>query len=111
MEKLLDSLEKLAQENPEGFTVYLPSLEFVSSGWVISNKATQNCFGREGLKKVVEFAMKHNRIVGGYRNAEGIFQYDSSIVEPNEQIAITLMVIHDQDAIYHLETGRLIWRE
>ena len=84
MNKLINQIETIASENKEGFTIYLPSLEFVSSGWVIANQATQNKFGTPGLIEVVDFAMLHNRIVGGYLNAEGVFQYDASIVERPE---------------------------
>ena len=66
MEKLINGLLKISKENPNGFTVYLPSLEKVTRGWVIANELTQDCFGIEGLRKVVEFAMNHNRIIGGW---------------------------------------------
>lgn len=108
---MIDQILKIAEENKEGFTIYIPSLEFVKHGWVIANKATQDMYGREGLIQVVEFAMNHNRIVGGYLNANGVFQFDASIVEPNEQRAIALMLVHDQDCIYNLETARMIWKD
>ncbi len=107
---MIDQILKIAEQNPEGFTIYLPSMEFVKHGWVIANKETQDKFGRKGLIEVVEFAMNHNRIVGGYRNKDGEFQFDASIVEPDRQVAISLMLIHHQDCIYNLETFDLLWR-
>ena len=108
---MFNQIKSIANDNPDGFTIYLPSLEFVKHGWVIANKLTQNQFGDEGLQVVLEFAMQHNRIVGGYRNADGIFQWDASIVEPVEETAIQLMKLHDQDSIYHLDTQTLIWND
>lgn len=109
--KDLQIILKIANENKEGFTLYLPSLEFVKKGWVIANMHTQNQYGVEGLKFVYEFAMSHNRILGGYKNEKGVFQWDASIVEPNTQLAISLMRLHNQDCIYNLETRKLIWNE
>lgn len=108
---MFEQIFKLAEENKAGFTVYIPSLDFVKHGWVIANMATQNMFGKDGLTKVIEFAMKHNRILGGYMNTSGIFQFDASIVEPNEQRAIALMLLHDQDCIYNLNTKKIIWND
>lgn len=109
MENLITKIKQLANENPDGFTVYLPSLEFVSNGWVIANRSTQNAFGDKGLEDVLVFALSHNRIIGGYKNADGVFQWDAPIVEPNETVAKALMLLHNQDSIYHLNTGRLVW--
>lgn len=107
---LLDRIFEIASQNPDGFTVYIPSLEHASRGWVIANSATQNCFGREGLMKVLDFAMKHNRIVGGWMEDDQ-FYFDAPIIEPDEQKAIAMMVLHNQIAIYELHTGRLIYNE
>ncbi len=108
---MIDQILQIAEKNAEGFTIYLPSFEHVTNGWVIANRFTQNKFGRQGLIEVVDFAMSHNRIIGGYRNVNGIFQFDASIVEPNDQIAISLMILHDQDCIYNLRTKKMIWTE
>lgn len=107
----LQKIWKIAEANKEGFTIYLPSLEPVKNGWVIANIATQNRVGIKGLEFVIEFALNHNRIVGGYLNQSGVFQFDASIVEPNELLAIELMKLHKQDCIYNLETAKMIWNE
>lgn len=106
-----EQILKIAEANKDGFTIYLPSLEFVKHGWVIANIATQNQYGVEGLDFVIEFAMNHNRIIGGYLNSKNVFQWDASIVEPNREKAIELMKLHNQDCIYHIETKQLIWNE
>lgn len=63
------------------------------------------------IEKILEIAEKNAEgIVGGYKYVNGIFQFDASIVEPNDQIAISLMVVHDQDCIYNLKTHKMIWK-
>ena len=74
-------IEKIAKENPEGFTVKLPEMSWVISGYIAAYKDTQNCFGAEGLKKAVEHALNHDKIVGGWMNEENkLFYFDSSKV-------------------------------
>jgi hypothetical protein len=111
MKSLLNAIMDIANQNKEGFTLYLPSLEFVKHGWVIANAATQNQFGADGLETVLSFALQHNRILGGYCNEDSIFQWDASIVEPNRMLAISLMILHHQDCIYNLSTGEMVWNE
>ncbi len=105
MDNLKTKITEIAKANPDGFTIYLPSLEFVKKGWVIANANTQNQYS---LDFVLDFAMNHNRIIGGYKNENGVFQYDASIVEPNRNLAISLMLLHNQDCIYNLETGEYL---
>ncbi len=52
MKTLITKIQEIAEQNPQGFTVYIPSLESVKNGWVIANVKTQNCFGESGLKKL-----------------------------------------------------------
>lgn len=109
MNNLLAKIKEIAKKNPQGFTVYLPSLEPVRNGWIIANIETQDCFGDEGLKKVVVFAMKYNRIVGGWFNEEDRrYYFDASIIEPNREKAIECMKLHQQIAIINLETFEII---
>ncbi len=107
MKNLITRIEQIAQDNPEGFTVYLPSLEMAKDGWAIANRFTQNKFGREGLEFVLEYAMKHNRIIGGWYH-EGKFYYDAIILESDEQVAISQMIIHNQIGIYNIRTQKFI---
>lgn len=105
-------IKQIARANQEGFTLYLPSLEFVKHGWVIANSATQNFHGDEGLQKAYEFAMNHNRIIGGwYDENSGLFYWDAVIVEPDREKAIELMEMHDQIGIYNLDTAEYLERD
>jgi fructokinase len=70
MTNLFEAIKKIAKENPEGFTVKIPDLEWVISGYVVAYCETQNCFGDEGLKKVIRHAEKHAKIAGGWLNEE-----------------------------------------
>lgn len=107
MKELVQKIYEIAQSYPDGFTVYIPSLEPVKNGWCIANRATQNHFGIDGLEKVVAFAMKHNRIVGGWQEGRN-FYFDATIVEPDEQIAISMMILHNQKSIYNLGNMKYI---
>lgn len=108
MQELEKKILEIANKNTMGFTIYVPSCEFVKFGWVIANVGTQNNYGITGLRNVLEYAMKHNRIIGGYKNEKGVFQWDASIVEPNKQLAISLMILHNQDCIFNLETSEYL---
>lgn len=100
MKNLFEAIKKIANENPEGFTVHLPDINWVISGYISAYKETQDCFGDEGLKKALEHALSHNNILGGWKNEENkMFYFDSSKTfetldeakkfgRENEQIAI-----------------------
>ena len=62
MTQLIDAIFEIAKQNPEGFTVEVPSLEPVTSGFVSASSDTQNCFGRSGLKRVVSHALDHGKV-------------------------------------------------
>ncbi|MDR0844794.1 MAG: hypothetical protein LBN71_06200, partial [Tannerella sp.] len=70
MTNLFEAIKAIAYENPAGFTVKIPEMEFVTSGYVAAYLETQNCFGDAGLMKVLEHAGKHENIVGGWQNEE-----------------------------------------
>jgi len=103
MNTLAKQIKEIAKQNPQGFTIYLPSLEPVRNGWVIANIKTQNCFGDAGLQKALKFAMTYNRIIGGWFD-NGNYYFDASIVEPNKEKALILKELHKQIAIINLET-------
>lgn len=110
MENLINEIMRIANENPDGFTIYLPSLEFVKNGWVIANIATQDCFGDSGLRKALDFAMNHNRIIGGWKDGDK-FYFDATIVEPNRDIAVEIMKLNKQLAIFNLNSKELIFSQ
>ena len=105
-------IKEIAEQNKIGFTIYLPSLEFANSGWVIANALTQKSFGDSGLDKVIKFAMKYNRLLGGwYEEKSDQYFYDAVILEPDKEKALELMKLHNQKAIFNLETKEYIQNE
>jgi fructokinase len=109
MTNLFEAIKQIAEENPDGFTVQIPSLEFLISGYIAAYIETQNCFGDEGLRKVLEHATKHDNIVGGWRNKENQqFYFDSSKVFDNREDAIEFGLQQKQIAIFDLYAFREI---
>jgi fructokinase len=53
MTYLVDAIFEIAKQNPDGFTIEVPSLKPVTSGFISACEETQNCFGRLGLEKVI----------------------------------------------------------
>lgn len=105
MENLIERLIEIANENPDGFTVKIPSCEYVKFGWVVAMKETQNSFGIEGLIKVIRIANESTHIVGGWK--DGAFYWDAVYIIQDENEATQLGIDNEQLAIYHLETQTL----
>jgi len=72
MERLFRRIKEIAAENELGFTITLPDCEYVTSGYVIAMLETQNSFGDEGLRRVIEMASDTTGIMGGW-NDDGLF--------------------------------------
>lgn len=106
--QLVKAIEAIAAANPTGFTVTVPDLEPVTAGWCIGHKDTQNCFGRKGLKKVVAHALETTRVVGGWRGYDKRFYFDTVIITHNINEAFDLKYDNQQQAIYQIETGRVL---
>lgn len=105
---LVKALEKLSQENPKGFTVTIPDLKPVTSGWAIGHKETQNSHGRKGLKRVIEHSMQTTKIVGGWKGYNQKYYFDTVIIEHDARTAMDMKYDHGQHAIYHIESGRVM---
>jgi len=101
MEHLIERLKAIAKENPNGFTVKIPECTPVTSGWVVASKETQNCFGDEGLKKVITVAMKTTYIVGGWKDGK-LFYWDAVSVHSDESEATQAGIENEQIAIFNL---------
>ena len=103
MENLTTQLQELAQQKPQGFTVNL-DCEIITSGIVVAFLETQNSFGIEGLKKVVEFATLNNTSIGFW---EGY--WDAVLVLNNREQAIELGKKNEQTAIFDIDNQELIF--
>ncbi|GHU96207.1 hypothetical protein FACS1894156_7000 [Bacteroidia bacterium] len=103
-----DILE-IAKANPYGFTVELTTLEKVKNGIVAAYKETQDCFGAEGLEKVLMHAESHGKIVGGWLNFENKrYYFDSCKVFENRDAAIAFGKENEQLAVFDLGELRVI---
>lgn len=105
MKSLILAIEKIASENPEGFTIEVPSLEFVQSGIVSAYEATQNNFDSSNLVQVLNHAISHSSILGGWLDSEtNIFYFDSCKIFKDLEEAIKFGKENNQIAIFDLDT-------
>ena len=61
MEQLFEAILKIADANPDGFTVDLTTLKKVTKGISVAYLETQDSFGEEGLKRVLNHALMHEK--------------------------------------------------
>ncbi len=108
MYDLLERLLQIAAENPKGFTVTIPECEPVTKGWCIGHRDTQNSHGVKGLKRVIEHAAQTTGVVGGWKGYNGRYYFDTVIITFDGMEALDLKAEHGQDAIYNLETGKIV---
>jgi fructokinase len=109
MTSLFQAIKKIAEQNPDGFTVRVPELTPLKNGYIVAYRETQNCFGDQGLTKVLKHALEHERIVGGWKNEENeYYYYDSSNVFDNPEDAIRFGIENQQIAIFDLTLQREI---
>ena len=70
MVNLIDAIQKIAEQNPEGFTVDLTTLKRITAGISVAYIETQDSFGIEGLERVIKHTLEHDRKVGGWMNED-----------------------------------------
>jgi fructokinase len=106
---MLNEILKIAESNPDGFTIKLPSLEPVENGIVAAYLETQDSFGNEGLTRVINHAMQHDKTIGGWFNEENEqYYFDSVKVFESRDEAIKFGIANQQIAIYDLTNRELI---
>ena len=105
MNELIDSVWEYAQNNPYGFTLNIDTLKPVKFGICVAFKETQNSFGKESLKKVIDHALANGKTVGGWLNDEdGNYYFDSVKVFKNAELkeAIEFGRLNEQLAVFDL---------
>jgi hypothetical protein len=107
MESLIRRIKEIAAENELGFTITLPDCQFVTAGFVIAMQETQNSFGDEGLRRVIEVASHITGIMGGW-NDDGLFYWDAVYVVHDRERAIELGKANEQIAIFDIDNEQLI---
>lgn len=105
---MIEIILKIAEENPDGFTIELSTLDFVTSGIVVAYAETQDSFGRGGLERCIEHAQKHGGYIGGWDSGEGNYYFDSVMIIYDRDEAIREGRKNGQIAIYDLDNAELI---
>lgn len=101
----------IAAQNPDGFTVNANTLQAPSGGYAVALAATQNSFGLDGLKKVLNHvgADTGAMYVGGWLDCEtGLYYYDATIVVDDRRTAEELGRLNGQIAIFDLNSMKEI---
>lgn len=109
--ELVNRVWEYSKTNPDGFTLDIQTFKPVTKGFAVSYKETQNSFEKEGLKKAISHALKHNNIVGGWLNSEnGYYYFDSVKVFEESKLdeAIEFAKENEQMAIYDLTNQKEI---
>lgn len=106
MNNLLQRVWDLSQESPLGFTVDT-EMNKITGGYSVAYEETQDSFGYEGLRKVVEFAEKHGTCIGGwFDEVSGRYYFDATEVVKDKAEAIEIGRRNKQIAIFNLKTGK-----
>ena len=109
MEQLFKAILAIAKENPDGFTVDLTTLKKITKGISVAYLETQDSFGEEGLKRVLNHALVHEKKIGGWLNEEnGMFYFDSIRIFTNLEEAKRFGRENNQIAIFDISHLRLI---
>jgi len=109
MKQLFNAIKEIATKNPDGFTVDLTTLKKVTGGISVAYLETQNSFDDEGLKRVIEHALEHEKKVGGWLDTDDqLFYYDSIRIFTDLEEAKRFARENEQIAIFDLMRQRLI---
>ena len=104
MKTTVKLIAAIAAMNASGFTIDAQTLQPVTGGYAVAIKETQNSFGNEGIKNVLEAVSKGkaNAIGGWYDEQTGLYYYDATLVVPDIETAIRLGIENEQLAIFGL---------
>lgn len=104
--KKISEVEKIAKKNPNGFTIDAKTLVPVKRGFAVAKMETQNSFGKNGLKRVLEYICDHPEVsaIGGWRDGEsGLYYYDACVIVEIYSDALTLARVNKQIAFFSLD--------
>lgn len=99
------TIAAIAALNPEGFTIDANTLTPVTSGYAVALAETQNSFGDEGIKKVLDTvnAGRANAI-GGWLDAQtGLYYYDAVRIYTDINAAYQAARDNEQIAFFDLD--------
>jgi hypothetical protein len=103
MKQLIERVWIYSLNNPHGFTIDLESFKPITKGISVGYLHTQNSHSKESIKKVIEHARKHNKIIGGWLEDE-LFYFDSVRIFDDKDLdkAIEFAKEQKQIAIFNL---------
>ncbi|EGG23234.1 hypothetical protein DFA_05366 [Cavenderia fasciculata] len=114
LEKIVDVIESIARDNPNGFTLDIITFKKVLKGISVAYLETQDSFDRKGLEKVVRHSQTiGNNVVGGWLNDHDEnkkYYYDSVKIFLSTQLdqAIQFGQLNQQLAIFDISNLNLI---
>ena len=104
-----DKVKQIAEANKEGFTISLLDFQTPKNGYCVAMKMTQDSFGDERLKRVIEIAKQSTYVVGGwYDNQSKRFYYDCVMIVEELQAALSLGRANEQLAIFDIGNANVI---
>ena len=107
IEEIRKTICNIAARFPQGFTFDYKKGALANNGYVVATEDTQDC--SIGLLKVIMYCIINpGYCIGGWRNEEGIMQFDASRVVNDLGEALSLAAQHNQRAIFDLNSGRTI---
>ena len=108
---LSDKIWTYSQSHPDGFTLDIRTMAEPTEGIAVSYLATQGCYSRKKLNRVVRHAMHHDGYVGGWLDtADSLYYFDSTRLFPEDSLdaAIKFGAKNKQKAIYSIKEGKEI---
>ena len=110
MKQLIERVWEYSKKNPNGFTLNIETFKPIANGICVGFLATQNCFGKEGLKRAIHHALENEKIIGGWLSDNQLYYFDSIKIFKNIQLqlAIEFAKQNEQLAIYDLTNYREI---
>lgn len=111
MNDLIDRVWEYSQNNPDGFTLNIETFKEVKFGIIVAFKETQNSFGKKSLEHIINHALRNDKLIGGWLNAEnGLYYFDSVKVFKNKELheALEFAIKNEQIAIFDLTNLREI---
>lgn len=94
-----------------GFTIHIKTKQVPKEGVVVAYKETQNCFGKNGLKKALSHALSHYGLLGGWLNVEnGLYYFDSDTLFQESMLneAVEWGKRNNQHSVFILSTNETI---
>lgn len=107
--EIFQKIKQIAKECKDGFTISLLDFQSPKKGYCVAMKLTQNSFGDEGLKKVIEIAKQSTFVVGGwYEKSNNQFYYDCVMIIQDLETALQLGKANEQISIFDITNANVI---